>query len=34
MQIGGVAVDASFDKISERLLPATSLFGADHCLSS
>ena len=31
-KIGGVAADASFDKISERLLPATSSFGADHGL--
>jgi hypothetical protein len=32
LEIGGVAADASFDKISERLLPATSSFGADQGL--
>ena len=34
LQIGGVAADASFDKIGERLLPATSSFGGDHGLGS
>lgn len=34
LQMSGVAADASFDKISERLLPATSSFGADHGLGS
>jgi integrase len=34
LKVGGVAADASFDKISERLLPATSPFGADYGLGS
>ena len=34
LQIGGIAFDASFDKISERFLPATSSFVADHGLGS
>ena len=32
MQMSGVAADASFDRISERFLPATSSFVADHRL--
>jgi integrase len=32
LKVRGVASDATFDKISERLLPATSSFGADHGL--
>ncbi|MGI9001937.1 MAG: tyrosine-type recombinase/integrase [Pseudonocardia sp.] len=32
LQMGGIASDASFDKISERLLPATSSFRIDHVL--
>jgi integrase len=34
LQMSGVAADASFDKISERFLPATSSFVADHGLGS
>jgi len=34
LQIGGVAANASFDKISERFLPATSSFVANHGLGS
>jgi hypothetical protein len=33
-QMSGVAANASFDKISERFLPATSSFVADHGLGS
>ena len=34
LEMSGVAADASFDKISERFLPATSSFVADHGLGS
>ena len=34
LQMSSVAADASFDKISERFLPATSSFVADHGLGS
>jgi hypothetical protein len=32
LQMSGVGSDAPFDKVGERLLPATSLFGADQGL--
>jgi integrase len=34
LKMSGVAANASFDKISERFLPATSSFVADHGLGS
>jgi hypothetical protein len=32
LQMGGIASDASFDEISERILPATSSIRIDHGL--
>jgi hypothetical protein len=34
LQMSDVAANASFDEISERFLPATSSFVADHGLGS